>query len=403
MLLSKKEFEQKTLDELMGVQFQYPSTNDPDFQEKIYKKREFYYYKSDEKPDVQNPEEIQKYRNHICTRSFTPYEHQALLSNFINPDTPYRGLLIFHGTGVGKTCTAILIAEKFKPLIQRYNTRIVILVPGPAIKTKWYDQIIKCTDYTYLTKEDQNDPKKIKQCYATIKQFYRIMSYSSFVKKVLGDKVKEHIEGKVIYKKTKEGEHLREEISTLNAIYNLNNTLLIVDEAHQLTGNERGYALSHIIKKSTNLKVVLLSATPMKNLAEDMIELINFVRPPNHPMEKNKIFTANGEFKEKALEYIQQMTSGYISFIRGLDPLIYAKQEHMGEIPKHLIFTKIIPSIMMPFQEKLYQHEIKKMDDTLYKKSESLSNFVFPVINMPKFLQLLTLVVPARYFIDILF
>ena len=39
---------------------------------------------------------------------------------------------------------------------------------------------------------------------------------------------------------------------------------------------------------------------------------------------------------------------------------------------------------------------------TTYLPSILLSNFVFPVINMPKFLQLLTYVVPATYFIDIL-
>ena len=39
---------------------------------------------------------------------------------------------------------------------------------------------------------------------------------------------------------------------------------------------------------------------------------------------------------------------------------------------------------------------------TTYLPSLLLSNFVFPVINMPKFLQLITLAVPARYFIDIL-
>ena len=39
---------------------------------------------------------------------------------------------------------------------------------------------------------------------------------------------------------------------------------------------------------------------------------------------------------------------------------------------------------------------------TTYLPSLLLSNFVFPVINMPKFLQFITLVIPARYFIDIL-
>jgi ABC-2 type transport system permease protein len=37
-----------------------------------------------------------------------------------------------------------------------------------------------------------------------------------------------------------------------------------------------------------------------------------------------------------------------------------------------------------------------------YLPSLLLSNFVFPVVNMPKALQLLTGIVPATYFIDIL-
>jgi ABC-2 type transport system permease protein len=39
---------------------------------------------------------------------------------------------------------------------------------------------------------------------------------------------------------------------------------------------------------------------------------------------------------------------------------------------------------------------------TTYLPSLLLSNYVFPVINMPKFLQILTYIVPATYFINIL-
>jgi ABC-2 type transport system permease protein len=39
---------------------------------------------------------------------------------------------------------------------------------------------------------------------------------------------------------------------------------------------------------------------------------------------------------------------------------------------------------------------------TTYLPSFLLSNFVFPIINIPKFMQIITLFVPARYFIDIL-
>jgi ABC-2 type transport system permease protein len=37
-----------------------------------------------------------------------------------------------------------------------------------------------------------------------------------------------------------------------------------------------------------------------------------------------------------------------------------------------------------------------------YLPSFFLSNFVFPIINMPAIIQYITLIVPARYFIDIL-
>lgn len=42
------------------------------------------------------------------------FEHQQLLSNLINPDTPYRGILCFHGIGKGKTEMGIRIAETFR-------------------------------------------------------------------------------------------------------------------------------------------------------------------------------------------------------------------------------------------------------------------------------------------------
>ena len=85
----------------------YPKTSDPDLQSKIYAKREFYYYKLPNRPDLTSYKEIEEYRKKICLPTGELLEHQALLSNFINPDTPYKGLLVFHGTGTGKTCAAI--------------------------------------------------------------------------------------------------------------------------------------------------------------------------------------------------------------------------------------------------------------------------------------------------------
>jgi hypothetical protein len=81
----------------------YPKVDDPHLQLKLYKKREFYYYKLQERPELTNYKEIEDYRKKICRPPVgSLLEHQSLLSNFINPDTPYKGLLLFHGTGTGK-------------------------------------------------------------------------------------------------------------------------------------------------------------------------------------------------------------------------------------------------------------------------------------------------------------
>ena len=51
-------------------------------------------------------------------KPFAMFPYQRFLVNYISPLTPYRGLLIFHGVGAGKTNTAIMIAESFKSALQ---------------------------------------------------------------------------------------------------------------------------------------------------------------------------------------------------------------------------------------------------------------------------------------------
>jgi superfamily II DNA or RNA helicase len=379
---------------ISGINVGYPKTSDPNIQSKIYAKREFYYYKMPERPELNTYKELADYRKKICEPSGDLLEHQAMLSNFINPDTPYKGLLVFHGTGTGKTCVGIAVAEKFKQQVQRYGTQIYILVPGPLLKENWKSEIIKCTGETYLRTHENlvflNDEEKEKikrQAILNAQQYYRIMSYRSFYRKVLGEKIveKKVIEGKIktTYKKTEEGEFERD--IGMDVLHNLNNTLIIVDEAHNLTGNAYGDALMKIIRNSTNLKILLLTATPMKNLGDDIIELMNFLRPVDSPMERDLAFSSaknhTMELKPNGLEYIKKMSNGYISHLRGADPMTFAEKVDMGVKPKGLIFTKISQCYMDKFQLEAYE-EAKKLAieeaDALDRKSEAVANFVFP-------------------------
>jgi len=542
------------LKDLMNTNYTYPLPERDDFQSQIYQKREFYYHKMSSRDEKKDYDDIKEYRDSICARKFSLLEHQSFLSNFINPDTPYGGILVFHGTGTGKcvypdtlvkidnknikikdlweshdnsheihdnegewrivdlktncfdqnskkiinakitklyrqkvdelivivylksgktirmsqkhsiylkecnefknytffnpenktilyedglelkedeiefigyenyngylydlevdeyhnyfangivthnTCAAIAIAEKFKDMVQKYNTKIHVLVSGPLIRESWKDQLLKCTGETYLKYTDgsvfidNNEMNKMKKnAINQALQYYKFMSYRSFYKKVLGEKIVEKKTSddnkvKVSYRKTEEGDFERD--IAVDRIYNLNNSIIIIDEAHGLTGNAYGEALMKIIKASSNLKVVLLTATPMKNLAHDIIELLNFIRPQSSPIERDKVFTSEKnhemDFKPGGMEYLKNMARGYVSYLRGADPLTFAKKIDKGEKPNGLLFTKVIKCEMLPFQRKTYDDARDEEDDSLDRKSEAVANFAIPGLSEDK-------------------
>jgi superfamily II DNA or RNA helicase len=383
-LFTKEEIDKYKV--LMLNNNNYPSPSESDFQYKIYKKKEFYNNKIPSRGLLTEYKDIKEYRDNVCARDFALREQQTFLANFINPDTPYKGLLIFHGVGTGKTCGAIAIAEKFKPMLNRYNTQVVVLVPGPSVKSNWKNELIKCTGNTYrpLDYNEMDKDMADKIALNSIFQYYKLMSYATFYKKVLGEKILEKTvkdnKVKLVYKKNEKGEF--ERTDAIDKIYHLNNTLIIIDEAHHLTDNEHGEALKKIISASTNLKVLLLTATPMKNLADDIVDLLNFIRPENKKIKRNKVFSVHKnyemEFKPDGAEYLRRKTTGYVSYLRGNDPLIFATRNDMGVIPEEFLFTSIIRCKMSKFQLRVYNSITSSLNDSLDKKTSAISNFVFP-------------------------
>ena len=54
---------------------------------------------------------------------FDLFNHQKIIRDYMSNISPYRGLLLYHGLGVGKTCGSIAIAEGF-----RSDKNIVVLL-----------------------------------------------------------------------------------------------------------------------------------------------------------------------------------------------------------------------------------------------------------------------------------
>jgi hypothetical protein len=73
--------------------------------------------------------------------------HQQIVRDYMNLYTPYRGLLLYHGLGSGKTCSSIAIAEGMKD-----SKRVIIMTPK-SLRRNYMEELKKCGDLMY--KKDQ--------------------------------------------------------------------------------------------------------------------------------------------------------------------------------------------------------------------------------------------------------
>lgn len=370
--------------------YSYPKQNDKHIQSKIFLKKEFYNYRIKHNPAFNDYVDLKKYRDLKCfpkTASFSNY--QIMLSQIINPDTPYKSLLLFHGLGSGKTAAAISIAETFKETVEKYNTKIYILVPGPTLKENWKNELYIWTKNKYLQdiNDDDldNEEKQKNMVLQNINSYYNIISYKTFYRQVLGEKIKNTSDdGQGKYKKDENNEFIRTE--HFNKIEELNNTLLIIDEAHNVVGNNNGYgeAVKKIINKSKNLKVLLLTGTPMSNSADEILEMFEVLRP-DYKVSKTDIFKGNSNFNLELApngdENLRNLVRGYVSYIKGEDPYLFAVKNEIGEIPKSLKFTKIIPCKTTSIQKIVYDEHTNDYNEGIDKMTADYSNFVYPLLD----------------------
>jgi hypothetical protein len=126
-------------------------------------------------------------------KSFPLQEQQKFIKKYINQTTPFRGLLVWHGLGSGKTCASIAVANTFV----RKNK--VIVVPA-ALVNNFIGDYSSCGDITatFDVKKDER-PKtvqigdnQVSGEFNTFKSFTsngNINSYESSEKEIFEDKL----------------------------------------------------------------------------------------------------------------------------------------------------------------------------------------------------------------------
>lgn len=307
----------------------YPDFKDKDFNKKIFTKKEFRMFEIHR--------ESSGIQNKCDTFVFETAPHQMFLKNFMNKESPYKGILLFHGVGVGKTCSAITIAESFRDVFSRKNKRTIIL-SSKNIQIGWKKTIFnpalkeeQCTGKVFLNR----NIKTKRELNRLVKEYYELMAYQSF-----GNYVKRMIEHSVSkYPDLSKDELERKVISDY-----FSDRLFIIDEAHNLrdeTETEKDMKnsvemIEKVLRYSNNMRLVLLTATPMYNRSTEIVRLLNFLllNDNREQIKLKEVFDKEGQVTNKGKTLIDTKSRGYISYLRGEDPNTFPIRLYPSELKK---------------------------------------------------------------------
>ena len=255
------------------------------------------------------------------SKGFDLLTHQKIVRDYINLYTPYRGVLLFHGLGSGKTLSSIAIAEGMKDV-----KKIIVMTPA-SLRANYVEELKKAGDVYYKKNQfwewiqSNNDVEMIKTLSAILNL------PQEYIKKQKGawlinvskpsnyDSLKD--EEKISLDK-----QINEMISTKYTFINYNglrakklndltsgytknlfdNSVVIIDEAHNLISrivnklkkekdipeDDRGEKehlptnlatkLYEYLMSANNAKIVLLSGTPVINYPNEFAILFNILR-----------------------------------------------------------------------------------------------------------------------------
>ena len=300
----------------------YPEHGDENFGKKLTDLSEYKLFYKEPLKTITSEKDFEKYVHSACT-GFEKTLYQHFVQHYLSRRSPYKSLLLFHGLGSGKSCSAITVAESLL-LDHSINEPPRILVISPAALQASFEEQI----FAYSRFIDYGDEALKKQCTADT---YRKLVYGTKDRTVIKKRIQSLI-------------HARYEFITYEGIAKyiekrkeapVENTLIIVDEAHNLRQNEvekaASDALVQLIEKGIHNRLLLLSATPMYNEPNEIFWLLSLLIKNDKrtdilqlkTFQNQKLFKLNSVPDSKAFELLKILSNEYISYIKGKNPFTF--------------------------------------------------------------------------------
>jgi hypothetical protein len=299
------------------------------------------------------------------TNDFSLLTHQKIVRDYLNLYTPYRGLLLYHGLGSGKTCTSIAIAEGMKT-----SKQIIIMLPA-SLRANYVKQLKECGDVLYKRNQywewisTQTNPEVTTSISAilnlpleyinrqkgawfiNIKKKTNYNTLTDIQRKSLDMQLNEMINQK--YKFINYNGLRAQRLSEMTAGFTKNlfdDSVVIIDEAHNFISrivnkikkekpipeNKKGekeqlptnlsLKLYELLLSAKNARIVLLTGTPVINYPNEFAILFNILRgyiktwkiPLN--VQTNKKIDKNSLYEmligEKSLDYLDYSSASKI-------------------------------------------------------------------------------------------
>ena len=266
-------------------------------------------------------EEIKKAKTDSARLSLFP--HQQIVKDYLNMYTPYRGLLLFHGLGSGKTCSSIAIAEGLKT-----EKQIIIMTPA-SLQVNYRNDLKKCGDefykrnqhWEFISVREVSESERS----AKIAQLAAILNISAEMIKEnggawminvkntknnfpdLSTEERQQLEAQLDvmieakYKFINYNGLNRNKIAELTNNGKVNpfdNSVVIIDEAHRIVNSisnqlknlkptksdeKKAKALISVqlykyLQNADNAKIILLTGTPIINYPNELAILFNILR-----------------------------------------------------------------------------------------------------------------------------
>jgi hypothetical protein len=423
-----------------GLQFLYPTLNNPNFALDIAERKEF----NDTKYNIVIPESQRQMESEaakLCSAEFELAPHQLFVRNFLSMMTPYNSLLLYHGLGTGKTCSAISVAEEMRDYMTQLGlTKKILVVASVNVQDNFRKQLFDvaklefdrnkrqfvirgCTgkkllkevganaELTDLTERNIETVRAgiVQRITRVINASYEFMGYielANLVRRLT----------------TKPGMTKPDAIRAITREFN--DRLLIVDEIHNVRSDEEakeakeakesgtgGTSVSEelykLVRYAVNLRLLLLSGTPMYNDPREIVWLLNLMNTNDRrsTIAVNDVFDRHGNLLEingraVGAELLRMKSNGHISVVKGENPYIFpfrmyprefaaqhsfllmdreerpALQLNGTPIPDPMQHLDVYLNTAGSYQEAVYSYIIERKKLEMSKEATSFGSFL---------------------------